>query len=85
MPSRGFCVRPVKGIQFDNIEITAKQEDQRPAFVPEDVREADFLRIKTSHTVGVPVFAPHNVSDFYVHMCAGVPGASLANVGRKTL
>ena len=85
MPSHGFYVRHVKGIQFDNIEIQAEKEDQRAAFVLDDVQGADFFRIKASHTAGAPVFALHNVADFAVHMCAGVPDAQLAKVEHKTL
>ena len=85
MPSHGFYIRHVKGIQFDNIEIKAEKEDQRPAFVLDDVEGADFFRIKTSHADGVPVFALHNVSDFDVHLCARVADARLAKVEQKTL
>jgi len=85
MPSHGFYVRHVKGIQFDNIEIKAEKEDQRPLFVLDDVQGADFFRIKGSRTAGVPVFAVNNVSDFDVHMCAGVPDTQLAKVDKKTL
>jgi hypothetical protein len=77
MPSHGFYVRHVKGIQFDNIEIKAEKEDQRPLFVLDDVQGADFFRIKGSRAAGVPVFALHDVSDFDVHMCAGVPDTQL--------
>jgi hypothetical protein len=85
MPSQGFYIRHVKGIQFDNIEIKAEKEDQRPEFVLDDVQGADFFRIKGSRAPGVPVFALHDVSDFDVHMCAGVPDTQLAKVDQKTL
>jgi polygalacturonase len=85
MPSHGFYVRHVKGIQFDNIEIKTEKEDQRPAFVLEEVQGADFFRIKAPHAPGVPVFAMHNVSDFEVHMCNGVPDTQLAKVEQKTI
>jgi hypothetical protein len=85
MPSHGFYVRHVKGIQFDNIEVKAEKEDQRPAFVLDDVQGADFFRIKVSRTAGVPVFSLHDVSDLDVHMCAGVPDTQLAKVDQKTL
>jgi polygalacturonase len=85
MPSHGFYVRHVKGIQFDNIEVKAEKEDQRPLFVLDDVQGADFFRIKGSRTAGVPVFALHNVSDFDVHMCAGVPDTQLAKADQKAL
>jgi hypothetical protein len=78
-------VRHVKGIQFDNIEVKAEKEDQRPLFVLDDVQGADFFRIKGSRTAGAPVFALHNVSDFDVHMCAGVPDTQLAKVDKNTL
>ena len=85
MPSHGFYLRHVKGIQFENIEIKAEKEDQRPLFVLDDVQGADFFRIQGSRAAGAPVFAMHDVSDFDVHMCAGVPDTQLAKVGRKTL
>ena len=77
MPSHGFYVRHVKGIQFDNIEIQTEKDDLRPAFVLEDVQDADFFRIKAPHAAGVPVFALHNISDFSVAHVHGVPDTQL--------
>ncbi len=85
MPSHGFYVRHVKGIQFDNIEIRTEKEDLRPAFVLDEVQDADFFRIKVPQVAGVPEFALHSVSDFAVHMCGGVPDTQLKNVENKTL
>jgi len=85
MPSHGFYVRHVKGIQFDNIEIRTEKDDLRPAFVLDGVEDADFFRIKVPHVAGVPVFALHNVSDFVVHMCGNVPDTQLKSVEAKTL
>jgi polygalacturonase len=85
MPAHGFYLRHVKGIQFDNIEIRAGQDDLRPAFVLDSVEDADFFRIKVPHAAGAPVFALHNVSDFAVHMCSDVPDTQLKTVDNKTL
>jgi hypothetical protein len=85
MPSQGFYVRHVKGIQFDNIVIQAAREDRRPAFVLNDVEDADFFRIKAPHANDAPVFALQNVSDLSVHMCSGVKDTELAKVDQKTL
>ena len=85
MPSHGFYVRHVKGIQFDNIEIRTEKDDRRPAFVLSDVQDVEFFRIKVPHVEGVPLFALHNVADFDVHMCNGVPDTKLAKVDQKTL
>jgi polygalacturonase len=73
MPSHGFYVRHVKGIQFDNIDIQPAKEDQRPAFVLDQVEQADFSRIQTPRVAGVPLFALSKVSDFTVRFCDGVP------------
>lgn len=59
------------GIEMTNIEINCLKEDTRPAFVLDDVRDADFLRIKTQHAEGVPTFALNNVDDF--HLCLSRP------------
>jgi hypothetical protein len=85
MPSHGFYVRHVKGIQFDNIEIRAEKDDQRPAFVLEDVEGADFFRVKASQAAGVPAFALRKVSDVAVHMCDGVPDTRLKTVEDESL
>ena len=85
MPSHGFYVRHVKGIQFDNIEIRAAKDDLRPAFVLEDVEGADFFRIKASQAAGVPAFALRKVSDFAVHMCDGVPDTQLKTAEDESL
>ena len=85
MPSHGFYIRHVKGIQFDNVEIRTAQPDARPAFVLDNVWDADFFRIHVPHTNGVPAFTLHDVVDLDVHMCAGIPDTTLAKADNKTL
>jgi len=85
MPSHGFYIRHAKGIRLDNIEIGAAKEDRRPAFVLDDVRDADFFRIRTPQVADTPVFALHNVADLAVHMCRPAPDTQLAQTERSTL
>lgn len=85
MPSQGFYVRHVKGIQFENVEIQAARQDWRPAFVLDDVEDAGFFRIQAPHAPDLPVFALRSVSDLTIHMCAGVKDTELQKVDRKTL
>ena len=85
MPSHGFYIRHVKGIQFDNIDIRTEKEDQRPAFVLDDVQGADFFRIKVPHADGAPAFMLKKVNNFTVHMCSGVPDEELASADNKIL
>ena len=85
MPSQGFYLRHIKGIQFENVEIQAVTEDRRPTFVLDNVEDADFFRIRAPHSPNTPVFALHHVSEFSVHMCSGVKDAEIASVEQKTL
>ena len=85
MPSHGFYVRHVKGIQFDTIELRTAKDDLRPAFVLDDVQDADVFRVKVPQVAGTPVIALHNVTDFAVHMCSGVPDTQLKTADNKTL
>lgn len=85
MPSHGFYLRHVKGIQFDNVKISAIKEDRRPAFVLDDVADADFFRIKVPKVGDAPEFALHNVSDLSIHMCAGVKDTEIQKAEQRTL
>lgn len=66
MPAQGFFIRHVKNIEFTNVEIAHAAPDARPAFVLEEVEEADFFRIKTPKDDSGPVFSLTNVTDFRV-------------------
>jgi polygalacturonase len=85
MPSHGFYVRHVKGIQFDNVTIQTAREDGRPAFVLDEVEDAEFFRIKSPHVADTPVFALHNVTGLSVSRCSGVKDTELAKVDQRTL
>ncbi len=85
MPSHGFYVRHVKGIQFDNIDIQPAKEDQRPTFVLDQVEQADFFRIKTPKAQGVPVFSLSDVSDFNLHFCSSAPDTHIDHTDHQTV
>jgi hypothetical protein len=85
MPSYGFYVRHVKGIQFDNIEIRTDKDDLRPTFVLDGVADADFFRIKVPDVADVPTFALHDVSGLSIHMCSGIADQQLKSFESATL
>ena len=84
MPSHGFYVRHVRGIQFDNIEIRTEKID-RPAFVHGCGQDADFFRIKVPKVAAASIFALHNVADVSVHMCSGVPDTQIKSADNRNL
>jgi len=85
MPSQGFFLRHVKNVSLNNVEISSLKEDARPAFVLEDVQDADFFRIRTPRVPDVATFALNNVGGFSVSHCRGMQDVQLDRVDRKIL
>ena len=85
MPSQGFYLRHIKGIEFENIEIQAMTPDARPIFVLDSVEDADFFRVKAPRAADTPMFAMHDVKDVSVHMCNGVKDAEIPSAAQKSL
>jgi polygalacturonase len=83
MPTQGFFVRHVQGIEMRDVEIRALREDSRPAFVLEDVNFAEFIHPKVPP--GSPSWALRNVKDFRIWQSGTIPDTYLAQVDQKTL
>jgi polygalacturonase len=56
LPSYGIYARHVKGLTIDNVQISFKNEDERPAVVLDDVDSASFTNFSAQVKAGVPVF-----------------------------
>jgi hypothetical protein len=63
LPSYGFFVRHVDGIRFDNVEVSFKENDLRPAFFLDDVKNAEFIFVKAQKSEGVPFMSVKNVTN----------------------
>jgi polygalacturonase len=63
MPSYGFFIRHVKDLMVNNVEVTLLSDDQRPAFILDDVKGADLMFVKGSKVNGVPSISLQNVTD----------------------
>lgn len=85
MPAYGFFIRHVKGIEMSDVEVSYMKEDLRPAFVLNDVKGADFYRIKAQHAPDVPTFALTNVENFSVQQSAQLPDTRLDRVKQRKL
>ena len=83
-PAHGFFVRHVRGLEMDGIKIEHANEEARPAFVLDDVRGADFERVKAS-AAGVPTFVLNDVQDFSVFRSKPVPDTELQTESKKEL
>ncbi len=85
IPAYGFFIRHVDGIEFNNVQIKVMEEDARPAFVLDDVRNADFNNVNTEDVKDVPVFILKNVKNFETDDCSGVKDVKFQDVKEKTL
>ncbi|UOQ67723.1 hypothetical protein [Hymenobacter volaticus] len=66
MPSYGFFIRHVKGIEMRNIDIRYQKDDQRPPFVLVDVKDINLRSINAQHLPSVPAFTLQTVSNLSI-------------------
>lgn len=85
IPAYGFFIRHVKGIEMSNVEVSYMNDEQRPAYVLNDVKGADFSNIKAQHAANSPVFVLKNVENFNTHQCKSLKDVSLKTVTEKKL
>ena len=73
MPSYGFFIRHVRGIELDNIQLHTIKPDARPAFVLHDVKGVDFFRVKADRAEGSPAIVLKGVEAFSVSQSPILP------------
>ena len=84
-PSHAFFIRHVRGIEMNDVKILVQQPDARPAFVLDDVQQADLFRIKTPQTPNAPAFVLKNVEDFKIGQANSIPDTHLDKADNKSL
>jgi polygalacturonase len=84
LPSYGFFVRHVNGLEMNDVQISVMKDDLRPAFLLDNVKDADFRNLKAQHAPDVPTFVLTNVTDFEVHQSRGIPDTVLKSVDKKS-
>ena len=83
LPSYGFFIRHVKGLQFRDVEVSYLNEDFRPAFWLNDVAGIDFLNVRGQHASDVPTFSLKNVTNFSLQQSWPLPDTRLDRVDVK--
>lgn len=63
LPAYGFFIRHVKDIVLNNIEINYLGKETRPAFVMNDVKEADVFHVKARKVPDAPTFVLQHVAE----------------------
>ena len=63
-PAYGFFVRHVRGITFNNVDVSFEKDDSRPAFFLDDVKSVSFFGTNAQLSPDAKMFVLRNVSDF---------------------
>lgn len=84
-PAYGFFLRHVRGIEMSSVEVRYMKEDERPPFVLDQVRNADFLHLSAQHAPGVPTFSLKNAEDFNLYLSPPLPECHFAKVSQKSV
>jgi hypothetical protein len=71
MPAYGFYIRHVNGIKLNNVEVGYLGKEVRPAIIMDDVKDADFFRIKTQTVAGTKSIILNNVEGFSIQASEG--------------
>ena len=85
IPAYGFFIRHVKGITMTDVEISFIKDDLRPPFILNEVKGADFNRVKAQRLSTGKTFILKDVSDFNISQVWLVPDMRLAHVNEKEL
>ena len=80
LPSYGFFIRHVDGIQLDNVEVSFMKKDMRPAFYLDDVKNADFRFVKAQKAMGAHSISAKNVTDLSLFQSLNLPDGTKEKV-----
>lgn len=85
MPSYGFFIRHVNGIEMNNVRISCSSNDFRPAFILDQVKKVKFLNISAQKAKDIPLMVLKNVEDFTIHQSYPIADVRLDKVLKKEL
>ena len=84
-PAYGFFIRNVKDLKMSNIDVSYQNDDLRPAFLLDNVDDADFQHIRAQRPEGAPVFQLNQVKNFNLFNSSQLPNTKLATVDKQQL
>jgi polygalacturonase len=85
IPTYGFYIRHVKGIEMNNVEVSYLKSELRPPFLLSDVKGADFFRIKAERATDAPTFMLKDVENFSLQESHPLPDKRLERVKQEKL
>lgn len=85
IPAYGFYIRHAKGITFDNVEVSFEKGDPRPAFLLDDVKNAEFVRTNAERFGEAKLFVLKNVTNFSSTQSRDLEDTKITKTDRKEL
>ena len=85
LPAYGFYIRHATGMNLDNVSVGFEEQDTRPAFVLDEVTDADFHHVRAQRVRGVPTFALDDVDGLTVTDSRPVGDAHLGRIQHREL
>jgi len=82
-PSYGFYVRHAKGVTFDNVEVSFANDDERPAFFLDDVKNVEFFRTAAQLSPEATMFVLRNVAEFSLAQSRNREDLKIAKAERR--
>ncbi|MEU5258761.1 glycosyl hydrolase family 28-related protein [Amycolatopsis sp. NPDC021455] len=73
LPAYGFYIRHAEHLAMNDVEVGFTAQDRRPAFVLDDVEDADFHHCRAGKAAGSPTFVLRNVTGFTTRDTHPVP------------
>ncbi len=79
LPAYGFFIRHADGIKLENVEIHFLSDDQRPAFVFDDVKGAELRFVKAQSSNEIPAINVKRTSDIKLFQSLNLPDGKFKN------
>jgi len=79
LPAYGFFIRHVEGIKMENVQLSFMNNDQRPAFVLDDVKGAELRFVKAQTSANVLPISIKNSADVNLFQSLNMPDGKLKN------
>jgi len=85
MPAYGFFIRHVKNLKMHDMEVSFLSEEQRPAFILDDVDGADCRHVRAQKPPDAPTFVLKNIKDLTIFHTSGVKDTHIDQMEKTSL
>ncbi len=85
IPAYGFYMRHVDGIELHNVNVSYENEDMRPAFILDDVKNSEFNFIQAQNAKGIPTFKMKDIKNITIFNSGNIENTTIDQADQKNL